>query len=139
MPDGVLHPERYSVGKTLSLAFLLREHCGALESDLLKHFGVDLLDVWRFDSDGNRKLSYRRIMNLVKFLPTDSATSLALGASEWKLEHYLLAHLFQAFSGTPHPGLPNAVEKDDDRQKILDNARERAKERKDKLASGEIN
>ncbi|MFD5631838.1 hypothetical protein [Streptomyces sp. NPDC127072] len=63
------------------------EHAEALEADLLRHYGVDLLDWHR------GRLSSRRLTVLVKHLPRDSATLYELHgeAARWSATDYLLA------------------------------------------------
>jgi hypothetical protein len=63
------------------------EHAEALEADLLRHYGVDLLDWHR------GRLSSRRLAVLVKHLPRDSATLDGLHgeAAQWSVTDYLLA------------------------------------------------
>lgn len=64
------------------------EHAEALESDLLRHYGIDLLDWHR------GRLSSRRLAVLVRHLPRDSALHRELHgeAAEWSVTDYLLAH-----------------------------------------------
>jgi len=110
-----------------------------LEFDLLYYCKIDLLDFWRFDIDGKRKLTARRIGVLIQFLPADSATHLALGSAGWKLSDYLLAHLFQAFTGTAHPALPASQKSNDPiRAMKIEEFKKQVEERKQKIASGEI-
>lgn len=63
------------------------EHAEALEADLLRHYGVDLLDWHR------GRLSSRRLAVLVKHLPRDSATLGGIHgeAAQWSVTDYLLA------------------------------------------------
>jgi hypothetical protein len=63
------------------------EHAEALEADLLRHYGVDLLDWYR------GRLSSRRLAVLVKHLPRDSVTLDGLHgeAAQWSVTDYLLA------------------------------------------------
>ena len=63
------------------------EHAEALEADLLRHYGVDLLDWHR------GRLSSRRLAVLVRHLPRDSATLDGLHgeAAQWSVTDYLLA------------------------------------------------
>ena len=110
-----------------------------MEFDLLHYCKIDLLDFWRFDIAGKRKLTARRIAVLIQFLPADSATHMAVGGAGWKLSDYLLAHLFHAFTGTAHPALPSSQKSDDPiRAKKIEEFKKQAEERKQKIASGEI-
>ncbi|MGI5481262.1 hypothetical protein [Streptomyces lavendofoliae] len=75
---------------------LVEEHAEALEADLLRHYGVDLLDWHR------GRLSSRRLAVLVRHMPRDSVLARALHgeAAEWTVGDYLLAsavdHLAEA-------------------------------------------
>lgn len=64
------------------------EHAEALEADLLRHYGIDLLDWHR------GHLSSRRLATLVRYLPRDSALHREVQgeAAEWSMTDYLLAH-----------------------------------------------
>lgn len=66
---------------------LVEEHAEALEADLLRYYGVDLLDWYRGE------LSSRRLATLVRQLPRDSAFRLAQEgeAAQWSLTDHLLA------------------------------------------------
>lgn len=97
------------------------------------------MDVWRFDENGKRKLSLRRMSNLIDRLPTDSAFHVSLTGNGWTLEHYLLAHIFQAFAGIPHPALPTPAKSEDPiRLKKIEEFKERVRIRAEKIKSGEI-
>lgn len=63
------------------------EHAEALEADLLRHYGVDLLDWHR------GRLSSRRLAVLVRHLPRDSVTLRELHgeAADWSVTDHLLA------------------------------------------------
>ncbi|WP_346176789.1 hypothetical protein [Streptomyces cuspidosporus] len=65
----------------------MEEHAEALEADLLRYYGVDLLD-WHRGA-----LSSRRLAVLVRHLPPDSAFVRAREgeAAEWGLTDHLLA------------------------------------------------
>lgn len=75
---------------------LVEEHAEALEADLLRHYGVDLLDWHR------GRLSSRRLAVLVRHMPRDSALARAVHgeAAEWAVTDHLLAaavdHLAEA-------------------------------------------
>ncbi|GAA2395839.1 hypothetical protein GCM10010420_21730 [Streptomyces glaucosporus] len=66
---------------------LVDEHAEALESDLLRHYGVDLLDWHR------GRLSSRRLAVLLRHLPRDSALARELHgeAADWSVTDHLLA------------------------------------------------
>ncbi|MFD9906370.1 hypothetical protein [Streptomyces sp. NPDC059063] len=59
-----------------------------MEADLLRHYGVDLLDWHR------GRLSSRRLAVLIRHLPRDSALHRELHgeAAQWSVTDYLLAH-----------------------------------------------
>ncbi|BCJ41677.1 hypothetical protein GCM10010168_53250 [Actinoplanes ianthinogenes] len=89
-------------GKLIALAGLLRDHYDAVEADFQRFYGVDLGGLWRGE------LSLRRVSALVTNLPPESATwaaenGEALGASRADV---LLADIFQAVTGQPHPLRP---------------------------------
>ncbi|GAA1521693.1 hypothetical protein GCM10009730_31820 [Streptomyces albidochromogenes] len=65
----------------------MEEHAEALEADLLRHYGLDLLDWYRGG------LTSRRLSVLLKHLPRDSAVARELHgeAAEWSVSDYLLA------------------------------------------------
>lgn len=89
-----------------ALVALLRAHGDAVEADLLRFYRVDLGDLYRGE------LSLRRLSVLIKHLPSESATVRARSAlpTGWDLHAYLLADLFHAFAGQPHPARPKASE-----------------------------
>lgn len=80
---------RCGAGGILGLARLLTEHGEALEADLLRHYRVDLLDLWR------GRLTWRRLNALVRGLPPDSATLRAASGDNagWGLLEHLVARL----------------------------------------------
>jgi hypothetical protein len=63
------------------------EHAEAIEADLLRHYGVDLLDYHR------GRLSARRLRVLIQHLPRDAALVRAVHGedAEWGLTEHLLA------------------------------------------------
>ncbi|MFH8608434.1 hypothetical protein ACH4D5_13230 [Streptomyces sp. NPDC018029] len=65
------------------------EHAEALEADLLRFYGLDLLD-WHRGS-----LSSRRLAVLIRHLPRDGAVARETEgeAAEWSVGDYLLAHV----------------------------------------------
>lgn len=68
-------------------AYLGKYHA-ALEADLLSHYGIDLLDLYR------GRLTWRRLRVLVAGLPSESATGRAMPEVRgWGVTDYLLAHL----------------------------------------------
>lgn len=102
-------------------------------------FNVDYRDRWRKDADGFPLLTLRRVGVLIRHLPAESAVNVALGSSGWTLEHYLLAHLFHATAGQPHPALPKQREViDPAREKARREAAQRRKQREQDIANGLI-
>ena len=61
------------------------------------------------------RLSLRRVSQLAAHLPRESATYQALGGehAKWTTEAVLLADLFHAWTGNPHPSLPKDTSKAD--------------------------
>lgn len=110
-----------------------------MEADLQRWYQVDIRDRWRFGPDGVRRLTLRRLGVLIRALPPDSATAVAAGGSGWRLADHLLADLFHASTGKPHPGLPKAVTvPDPERDMRVRRARARARERQRAIDAGEI-
>lgn len=119
-----------------------------MEADLQAVYGIDYRDRWRRDPDtGRARLTYRRLAVLVHHLPDTSATVLALDSQpRWRLEHILLAHIWQAAaqSKKPHPMLAAAERgrrragPSPDRQKRLRAATRRARERRRLIETGVI-
>ena len=74
-----------------------------MEYDLQRYHGVDLADYWRGG------LSLRRLSVLIAGLPPESATARKYAeAPGWDTHAFLLADLFQAFTGEIHPSRPQA-------------------------------
>jgi hypothetical protein len=110
-----------------------------IEADFSRYYNIDLRDHWRFDSQGRRILTLRMIKVRLKYLPTNSAFHLEIGSSGWQLEHYLMAHIFQATAGQPHPGLPKAKAFEDPiRKQHVSDALERKKQREEAIKRGDI-
>ncbi|MFI1681458.1 hypothetical protein [Streptomyces sp. NPDC020607] len=65
------------------------EHAEALEADLLRFYGLDLLDWHR------GRLSSRRLALLIRHLPQEGAVARETEgeAAEWSVTDYLLAHV----------------------------------------------
>lgn len=57
-------------GKLVSVAALIETHCGAIEADFARYYGLELADLWR----DNGTLTHRRVGVLVRYLPSESAT-----------------------------------------------------------------
>jgi len=63
---------------------LIREHGDALEADLQRHYGIDLLDVYR------GRLSLRRLRVLLRGLPPDCRTLRAISDVDEALDQWSL-------------------------------------------------
>lgn len=98
----------------IGLLRLIRDHPDALEADLSHRHGMDLRDYWRRDSYGRRLLTLRQIAARVRWLPADSAVARVLGGPGWTNADYLLADVFHAHAGKPHPGRPAATARTED-------------------------
>lgn len=111
-----------------------------MESDLQVHCnGIDYRDRWRFDSEGRRRLTLRRIGLLIRHLPPGSATALATGGTGWGLSDHLLADIYGATAGEAHPSKPKPVKGSDPaRDKARRAAKARARERQRQIDAGEI-
>lgn len=79
-------------------------------------------------------MSFRRLHGLIQRLPADSLTMRALGGDGWSLQDYLLADLFQAMAGVPHPSRP-VYDKSEDPKHLqkIEEFKERVKEREEQL------
>lgn len=119
----------------IRLLRLLRDHSDAVEADLSRYHQIDLLDLWRRP----QRLSYRKLLVLVRFLPPDSATENVLrGGPAWTLSHDIAdLHRRQALAVAGvkadhnhlHPAHPGAVKKVDGLTPDQTAARDRAKQR----------
>jgi hypothetical protein len=126
----------------------LREHPDAVEADLSRHYGIDIRDRWRV-VDGRRVLTLRMIAVRLRHMPADSAVGqIARGNEpEWRLEHVLLAHVWQAaaHSKTQHPGLVRATKQASHHQQTspqrlaaISAGRQRAEARRRRLAAAAL-
>lgn len=100
---------------------------------------MDYRDRWRFDSNGIRLLTLRRLLVLLDHLPPGAATVRATGGSGWSLTDYLVSDVYHALAQTPHPSRPvvNAPS-DPDRDKRVAAFKARAAERQRAIDAGEI-
>lgn len=113
----------------VGLLAALDTHQAAIEADLQRFYGIDM----RAEA-----LPLRRLHVLIHYLPPESAFAVEIrgGKDVWRLEHVLLADIWQATarSKTPHPALTEArndVEaRDPVRQRRIAKARQRARQRK---------
>ena len=110
-----------------------------MESDLSQYHHIDYRDRWRFGPDGRRLLTLRMIAVRVSYLPPDAACVTKSGGSGWHIGDYLLADLFHATTGKPHPALPTSSPiANPAREKALRAGRARARERQRAIDAGEI-
>lgn len=141
------------------LVALLREHGEAIEADLRQHYHVRLNELFRPGGD----LTWRELGVLVRQLPPDSRTRLALGQSDglWTLGDHLTALAIdelrtanwqranagaKSVSKKPppidRPGVGKKAKRsahdDPKRSAALDAARERARKRREDIAAGRI-
>ncbi|WP_280393232.1 hypothetical protein [Nocardia wallacei] len=95
----------------LSVLLSIVEHRPVqLECDL-RRLGIRYSDRWRFDGDGQRKLTLREIWVSIQHLDDRAALVLAAndGKPRWGYTEYLLADLFAVFTRQPHPWRPKTV------------------------------
>ncbi|SUA72655.1 Uncharacterised protein [Nocardia otitidiscaviarum] len=87
---------------------LLHRYADAIERDLARIYGIRYSDRWRFDQDGTRRLTLREIWIRIQELPHDSSLVRATnqGRARWSTTDYLLADLWQAWTGKPHYARP---------------------------------
>lgn len=110
-----------------------------MESDLQRYYHIDYRDRWRFDRNGHRILTLRRIHVLIRHLPPDCAVARAEGSSGLTNVEILLMDLYGATVGEQHPLYPKPVRgSDPDRERRLQAARLRARERQRAIDAGEI-
>jgi hypothetical protein len=79
-------------------------------------------------------LSLRRLSVLLHHLPADSATVRARSGlpTGWDLHAFLLADLFHAFTGEPHPSRPSQRASKSDRYRA---ARDRLEQQRARIAA----
>lgn len=138
-----------AVDNVRSLLLLLRTQQRAVEADIQRFYGVDYRDRWRFDGNGRRRLTLRRLWVLVTYLPPESAIVAAArdGAPHWSVEAHLLDDLRIVLTGSkekpasPHPMRPKPRSDRANparRAKQLAAARDRLRERRRRIEAGEI-
>lgn len=115
-----------------------------MEADLSRYYGIDYRDRWRQDEIGRPRLTLRMIAVRVRHLPPDSAVVVAInGEPGWTRDQVLTADVWSALAGKEHAALA-AARKSQGRTmtaeflNALGAARRRLRERKQKIASGEI-
>jgi hypothetical protein len=82
---------------------VLRDHRDEVEADLQRFYGLDLAGLYRGE------LRLRRLSVLLRLLPMDAATVRALTPADgrdWDVDTYLIADLYHALTGKPHPARP---------------------------------
>lgn len=129
-----------------SLAAMLRDDRArdAVEAHLSQVHGIDLRDLWRTDEAGRPRLTLRQVAVRLRWLPPDSPMVLAFGTTDdrWGIGDYLLADLWSAQTGKPHPARPKPAEKRRRRRNVrqLDNKlralERRAQEHESRYAGG---
>lgn len=73
----------------------------------------------------------------IRHLPPDSATQIALGGAGWTTTDRLLADVFHATAGVPHPALPKIEQPlDVEREQRMAEARKRSRDRQLAIEAG---
>lgn len=104
-----------------------------------RYYRIDLRDLYRFDSDGRRVLSLRRLSVLLLHLPPDCSTRQALGLPTLTATDYRLMDLWTAITKVPHPGYPKVEDAvDPAHDKRVAAFRKRSAERQRAIDAGEI-
>ncbi len=115
-----------------------------MEADLSRYYGIDYRDRWRLDEHGHPRLTLRMILVRLRHLPGDSATAIATkGEPEWTRLEVLITDLWSAWAGKEHPAIAKARRSSRrfqpaERLRAFGDARRRRRERKRKIAAGEI-
>lgn len=121
-----------------------------MEADLRAEYQVDYRDRWRPGSYGRPKLTLRALAVLVRHLSDEShVAAIGRDGPRWTAEAHLLDEcrmLLGHLSGVkdalkhPHPQRPLAPTKKPDpkRAKKVADANRRARERQERIASGEL-
>ncbi|MGW5773109.1 hypothetical protein ACWEVY_28655 [Streptomyces longwoodensis] len=86
--------DQQGCGKLTRAVYVIRKYPEELEADLLQHFGVDFLDLWR------GRLSLRRVSVLINSLLSQPGRSVLAAAADesavWGESEYLLARVSDA-------------------------------------------
>ncbi len=117
-----------------------------MEADLQQYYGIDYCDRWRYDENGRRRLTLRKMFVLISQLPPDSRLARAsTDAMFWSLEAQLIDDVRMALTGSkehppqPHPQRPTGKKRrHQPRQEVIADARRRSRERERQIAAGEI-
>jgi hypothetical protein len=123
---------------------LLRDHADAVEADLARYYHVDYRDRWAAE----RPLTLRRIAVLLRYLPAGAATYDVLDIAVWARTDHLLDDVRRTLRGMmgekdpkPYPGrfaAAGSMPVSPERQRRLNAARRRARERRRLIADGTI-
>lgn len=116
-------------GSLPRLLWLLQCWPDKCESDLLRFWHLDYCDRWRFDAEGRRRLTLRRINACLMNPPDGSALGAVLGRRS--TTELVVMDLFEAITGKPHPARPLRPDEIAARDKLADEAAKRAKQRAD--------
>lgn len=99
---------------------LIRDHPGAVEADLSRYYGCSLVDLER------GHLSLWQVWARLQHLPLQSATAVAMGHGDgWDIQTYLIADIYAALGGKPHPADPRTARAE---RKRLEKKRQRVDE-----------
>lgn len=79
-------------GGIVGLYRLIQEHGEAVEADLQHHYQVALTDL-------GRRLSWRRLLVLIRHLPPSSSVAVLTHGPQWATGDYLLAAAVDALHG----------------------------------------
>jgi hypothetical protein len=114
------HPK---TGKSVDVAFgaiprlliMLEKFRTAIDSDLEQFWHLDYRDRFRFDVDGRRRLTLRKIHDrILLHLPAESATAIAMGTRT--PVQLLLMDLYEGITRTAHPSRPLTADQRRERQ-----------------------
>ena len=100
----------------------LEAHCAAVEATLAMT-GTDYRDRWRFDGNGERRLTLRRIYVLLEHMPFDSPLAIVENGGRRPLgpAELLLMDVFEAVARKRHPSRPMSKEQVAERATAIDN------------------
>ena len=102
--DGHGEPLDRVFGALPRLLSVIETWPGAVESDLNRFWNLDYRDRWRFDGNGNRLLTLRRIYTRISHLPADSALAMEMGRRS--PVELLLMDVYEPLAGRVHPARP---------------------------------
>lgn len=118
----------------ISLLRLIRDHPGAVEADLSRYHGCSLVDFER------GRLTLWQVWVRLQHLPLESATARAQGYGDgWEIQTYLVADIYAALAGKPHPADPRTARAERERLKEkrrrVDELAEFERERRERLSA----